>query len=169
MQTFLPNRSYLACAHYLDNKRLNKQIVEAYQILVALHDPSYGWRNHPAVRMWVGYEYGLAYYGFAMCLEQTTRRGKKLKLYSLFSNLESISPLRFNLKPEWLTEEFILAHRSNLLRKDPEHYGKYWDVPNNLPYIWPVKDKLPEGYDGREAIRIALNDYRKKDTQLSLK
>ena len=31
------------------------------------------------------------------------------------------------------------SHRSNLLRKDPEFYGKYgWTEPDNLEYIWPV-------------------------------
>lgn len=32
MQTFLPTPDFLETAKILDNKRLNKQIVEAYQI-----------------------------------------------------------------------------------------------------------------------------------------
>lgn len=44
------------------------------------------------------------------------------------------------LDPTWLTNEFCLSHRSNLIRKMPEHYGPMWpDVPDNLPYVWPVK------------------------------
>jgi hypothetical protein len=34
--------------------------------------------------------------------------------------------------------------RSNLLRKLPEHYGILFpDVPNDLPYVWPVPN-VPE-------------------------
>jgi alpha-tubulin suppressor-like RCC1 family protein len=32
------------------------------------------------------------------------------------------------------------SHRSNLIRKMPEHYGPIWpDVPDDLPYYWPGK------------------------------
>jgi len=50
MQTFLPYKDYDQCAEILDNKRLNKQILEAYQILKVLSgkSPSGAWRNHPA-------------------------------------------------------------------------------------------------------------------------
>ena len=40
---------------------------------------------------------------------------------------------------DWLTDDLILSHRSNLIRKAPEHYAPLWpDVPDNLPYVWPV-------------------------------
>jgi len=54
MQTFLPYKNYSQCAEILDNKRLNKQILESYQILKVLsgQSPSGAWRNHPAVLMW---------------------------------------------------------------------------------------------------------------------
>jgi len=41
--------------------------------------------------------------------------------------------------PGWLGDEaFHASHRSNLLRKDPEFYGRYgWNEPPDLPYIWP--------------------------------
>jgi hypothetical protein len=33
-----------------------------------------------------------------------------------------------------------LSHRSNLLRKDPIHYGPLFEdgLPDDLEYIWPV-------------------------------
>jgi hypothetical protein len=42
--------------------------------------------------------------------------------------------------PDWFgNKEFHASHRSNLLRKDPEFYGKYgWTEPHDLPYIWPL-------------------------------
>lgn len=56
MQTFLPYTNTLDAARALDNKRLNKQILECYQILNVLSGRSKGngWKNHPAVLMWKG-------------------------------------------------------------------------------------------------------------------
>ena len=54
MQTFLPFNSPAKCAEVLDNKRLNKQILECYQILKVISTNGKAWRNHPAVLMWEG-------------------------------------------------------------------------------------------------------------------
>ena len=56
MQTFLPYPDFQKTAQCLDNKRLGKQRVEARQIISTLEGKSNGWRNHPAVKMWKGYE-----------------------------------------------------------------------------------------------------------------
>ena len=51
----------------LDRRRLGKQRVEALQVLRGLTVPGYGWRRHPAVRMWIGYEEALVRYGLEVC------------------------------------------------------------------------------------------------------
>ncbi|GAB3960278.1 hypothetical protein GCM10029978_009170 [Actinoallomurus acanthiterrae] len=63
MQTFLPYADFAATARVLDPRRLGKQRVEALQVLRGLTVPGYGWRHHPAVRMWAGYEEALTRYG----------------------------------------------------------------------------------------------------------
>lgn len=42
--------------------------------------------------------------------------------------------------PPWLGMRALhLSHQSNLVRKDPEHYGRlFQNVPGDLPYVWPV-------------------------------
>jgi len=46
------------------------------------------------------------------------------------------------LLPPWIGQEnFHASHRSNLLRKKPDHYGQFgWDEPRDLPYVWPEKN-----------------------------
>ncbi len=59
MQIFLPFKDLQKSVSVLDNKRCGKQRIESWQILKILLnlDPSKkGWRNHPAVLMWKGYE-----------------------------------------------------------------------------------------------------------------
>ena len=86
--------------------------------------------------MWDGHvEYLKAYYN--LCWHEWARRGfQNIKL-----RLEPCDPERDMSPPSWLgNEEFHASHRSNLLRKDPEHYGQFgWTEPDNLPYYWPVK------------------------------
>ena len=67
MQTFLPYPGFTATAQVLDARRLGKQRVEALQVLRGLTVPGYGWRHHPAVLMWTGYEEALVRYGLDVC------------------------------------------------------------------------------------------------------
>lgn len=143
MQTFLPYPDYELSAKSLDNRRLNKQRVEVLQILNVLHqvnDSGAGWRNHPAVKMWRGYEPQLCEYGLVMC-EEWIRRGYSDSVKEKLEwHLDCATAGEFTLeKPWWFgDQDFHLSHRSNLLRKDPDHYGKiFGDIPNNLPYKWP--------------------------------
>lgn len=147
MQTFLPYANLAKSAKCLDNKRLGKQRVEVLQILDALKNGG-RWRNHPAVKMWRDYEYYLAAYGVVVCKEWIKRGFKdtcldklKNRYPLLFDNLLSLLECGEGFKPYWLGyKQFHDSHKSNLLRKKPEWYGQFnWNVPNNLPYVWPVK------------------------------
>jgi hypothetical protein len=135
MQTFLPYRDFVASAKALDNRRLGKQRVETLQLLRSIVWPEYGWKNHPASKMWRGYEQALVNYGRAVCVEWIARGYKDTCLGKIaeFSQPHVVAPT-----PAWLTEDLCRSHQSNLIRKDPIFYGpKFPDVPDNLPYIWP--------------------------------
>lgn len=62
MQTFVPFPDLRRTAEVLDDRRLGKQRVEALQIIRALTRATYGWKRHPAVRMWEGHVEALALY-----------------------------------------------------------------------------------------------------------
>jgi hypothetical protein len=132
MQTFLPFPDFNATARVLDDRRLGRQRVEAYQILRVLAGMTRGWVNHPAVRMWRGYDLALSAYMNAMIVEWG-RRGFQNTMLQIA--LAGEFPL-----PGWMGDpSFHAAHRSNLLRKEPGHYRKFWpDDPDDLPYVWPV-------------------------------
>jgi len=131
MQTFLPVPSFEKTAQILDWRRLGKQRVEGMQILNAIGNPDNGWRNHPAVKMWIGYEDALKAYVNAIISEWTGRGyNNNMSRYNV--------PEKYSLPPWFGSEAFHLSHRSNLVRKNPEHYRQYWpDVPSDLPYVWP--------------------------------
>ncbi|EID52540.1 MSMEG_6728 family protein [Saccharomonospora xinjiangensis] len=153
MQTFLPYPDFAATARVLDLRRLGKQRVETLQVLRALTVPGHGWRRHPAVRMWAGYEEALTRYGLAMC-EHWTAQGRAdtcaVKLVADLAGALGVTTVRdqdalaaaHELPPWFGDEAFHRSHRSALVRKDPEHYRPAFpDVPDDLPYVWPPSDR----------------------------
>ncbi len=140
MNTFLPYSDFAKSARVLDRQRLGKQRVEGYQILRTLLGVTSGWRNHPAVKMWRGYEWSLFDYTSAVCLEWTGR-GYSDSIYDKLDALPFQTRDPFTQEvPPWLGDPALhSSHRSNLLRKDPEWYGQFgWLEPSDLPYVWPV-------------------------------
>jgi hypothetical protein len=104
------------------------------------------WYNHPCTKMWRGYEDCLTYY-YNECIYLWKQKHTNNMPMCLYSNVWGNFP-RWDLiaakekifYPPWFgNKEFHDSHKSNLLRKMPEHYSKFnWQVPNDLPYIWPV-------------------------------
>jgi len=147
MQTFLPyGKNYRQNAQVLDNKRLGKQRVENLQIINCLVGVSTGWRNHPAVKMWRGYEKALLQYQVAIC-DEWVKRGYKDTCLVKSAVVMTKDPVIANslpVLPWWLDDEEVeqkvmVSHQSNLLRKLSGHYAPHFPaVPNDLPYHWPV-------------------------------
>jgi hypothetical protein len=138
MNTFLPFPSFADSFRVIDNKRLGKQRVEAMQLLNVLSDPTKkGWRNHPATKMWEGYEHALCEYALACCAEWTGRGFKDTVAENIRGRIGQFPDTGM---PHWIgVAEFHASHRSNLLRKDPDFYSRYgWTEAPDLPYVWPT-------------------------------
>jgi hypothetical protein len=156
MQSFLPYADFRATARVLDARRLGKQRVETIQLLRGLTVENYGWRHHPAVKMWAGYEEALVRYGVEICAAWTaTGRADTCEL-TLRTDLRTgcgIHRIRTQRQlgdtgdlPPWLgDEDFHRSHRSALLQKDPSYYTRLFNDPTDLPYIWPTSDRNPCG------------------------
>lgn len=139
MQTFLPYPDFAESARCLDDKRLGNQFYR--EGLTLLRGK---WLNHPASKMWRGHRYALALYLLACGLE-LQRRGRDYP-----NHLEEVQDAiahellagNVRMSPKWLGDpDFHAAHRSNLLRKDPEWYEQFgWAEPADLPYIWPTNE-----------------------------
>lgn len=94
------------------------------------------WFYHPATKMWRNYENKLMEYVDVMCSVWIGRGGDD----TVKGKIKNF-PIKFvgNESPFWLgNERFHAGHRSNLLRKKPEWYGRFnWSESDNLPYVWP--------------------------------
>jgi hypothetical protein len=144
MQTFLPYPDFAASARALDVRRLGKQRVEALQVLRGLIVPGYGWRHHPAVKMWAGCEEALVRYGLEMCAAWTALGHAD----TVAATLRETHPdprtqpelAAAGALPVWLGRADVhRSHRSALVRKDPDFYGpRFPDADPAEPYVWPL-------------------------------
>ncbi|GIE96934.1 MSMEG_6728 family protein [Paractinoplanes rishiriensis] len=146
----MPYADFVASAAALDARRLGKQRVETIQVLRGLTRPGYGWRHHPAVKMWRGYEEALTRYGLDMCAVWTAEGRADTCAGTLVADLaegtgRTVVRTQAELAaagelPPWLgADDLHRSHRSALLRKDPDFYRTvFTDVPDDLPYVWPA-------------------------------
>jgi hypothetical protein len=135
MQTFLPYFQFKRSVQCLDTKRLGKQRVEAMQIIKSLENPNYGYKHHPVKRMWENHILALKYY-HNCCINEWRWRGRyNTMAYYALPNVISIPVF---------SAELYLSHQSNLMRKDPEHYSKFFSIAPDLPYEWtsPIGSQL---------------------------
>lgn len=141
MQTFVPYanlRKSMAC---LDNSRLGNQVYREGLTLL-----NGGWANHPASKMWRGHEHHLTLYCLAGALEMQTRVSnntgpwkKEIADKWVLFFYEKLKEYTDSGYPVWWGDDKIHdSHKSNLLKKDPQHYSKFFNVPNDIPYVWPL-------------------------------
>ena len=152
---FLPYASIEKTAKTLDNKRLGKQRVEAFQIINVIENPNpKGWRNHPAVKMVYWYPNFVKHYCNIMIDEWISRGFKNtMKKYEITGKI---------IYPWWFgNEDFHYSHQASLLRKDNKYYkDKFEDIPEKYKekgYIWP------KFVNGKKCLEFSpVSDYKKK-------
>ncbi len=120
-------------------------------MLRGLTREGYGWRHHPAVKMWRGHLEALGRYTLTCCQVWTESGFGDTVAATVTTELAEagVTPVRTQPElaaagalPWWLGDEaFHRSHRSALLRKDSAYYKEtFGDVPDDLPYVWPTPD-----------------------------
>lgn len=117
MQIFIVGTP-LETATALDNRRLNKQIIECQQILDALSGKKNGWCNHPCVLQYRGYEKWLKIYKAILTSYRECEFGT-----AILSNMYAD-----NYRPDWHTQEYFDQMKRRLYTKDSEHYKQWADL-----------------------------------------
>lgn len=158
MQTFIISPYYQETAEILDNRRLNKQITEAGQLIDIISGKKDYYKNHPATRMWFGHLCALKLY-YNMMLEVWLSRGKKYKN----SPFVIFGPSFSCHIPSWILDSRIHeTHKQRLCQKDFDFYKpKFPELvfDSTVDYLWPVfkNDKL-----GMEYVNKMVNKNKYK-------
>ena len=167
MQTFMPLPEFRSSLEKLDDKRLGKQRVEAFQIIRRLFyeyiyvckNCRHGVLSHEKLKSktcrkcgkrklkisnaWKNHPAVLMWKGYLSALIHYYNTSLDVWAERGFKNkrLKRLKIKHVRLYPKWMFDEkFNAAHRSNLLRKNEKFYRKYgWKEPIDLPYVWPVQ------------------------------
>jgi Pyrimidine dimer DNA glycosylase len=121
MQVFVPCSNYAESVKALDASRINKQILEATQLLDIMFNvptksgkPRKGWLNHPALIAWQKNPGALIRYTWE-CVNESERRGYKTSTYveklNSYPSCDSAPPIWFG------NEQVHSSHRARLLQK----------------------------------------------------
>ena len=169
MQSFLVSTdSFETTAKVLDNKRLHKQTLEAWQCLLTISglDPEgndrnpKGWINHPVVKMWRGYETVFVSYISATYFEWRSRGYKSTlleKTYRTYDLAVSLGRVSADyVLPPWMQDtqyfnNLCSTHRTALLCKNYDWYRQFgWaedtgTAPETYEYLWPHQDGYVAG------------------------
>lgn len=155
MQTFVPYADIYKSAAALDNKRLNKQLLEGRQIykILSTNQRKGAWINHPAVRMWRNYDNGLFEYLVAIKDECLYRNIATEKNWDAITEMHKWNWNRGSgivMPPWWGDERIHESHRNNLYIKDSEYYVDF--VHDNrvtccdrCNYFWPTHTTFYNG------------------------
>ena len=148
MQTFVPFADFQESALILDNKRLNKQLLEGRQIYKILLEGKIkgAWVNHPAVKMWRNYDMGLYSYLVSIKDECDFRGISTEKNWNAITEMHESNWNRGDntVMPQWWGDERVhQSHRNNLYRKDPDHYAEFFQdgfvsCCEKCNYFWPT-------------------------------
>jgi hypothetical protein len=90
-----------------------------------------GWKNHPAVKMFEGYEVTLYMYLVAIRNEMKDRGYKWEKNWAVIQDIyERHYQNELQATPFWMADEelwnrVMITHRGRLWEKAPEHYSQY--------------------------------------------
>lgn len=148
MQTFVPYADFNESAAVLDNKRLNKQLLEGRQIyqIIASGKNRGAWVNHPAVKMWRSLDNALFKYLVAIKNECVARGIQTDKNWTAILSMHQNNWYRGDntVMPAWWGDERIhQSHRNNLYKKDPEYYAEFShdsfiSCCERCNYFWPT-------------------------------
>lgn len=136
MIVFLPYPNYIRSVQNLDMKRLGKQRIEAKQIVDILEGKPSKQKNHPAIKMWVGYTNSLKYYTNC-CIDEWIRRGYKNTMVKYSTGFQNEDPWYIG------NADFHRAMRARLIEKDKEFYLPKFPGDerfNDGKYFWPVNE-----------------------------
>lgn len=134
MQVFCPCLDPFDTVKVLDNRRLNKQILEILQILSVNLNINIDWKipkyvkNHPNTKLWKNDPLYLIKYLEDLFIEYTKRTNKKHKCEEKLNYFPQGFYLYKNclILPDFLTSSFCYNHKKLLLEKNYNYYINYF-------------------------------------------
>lgn len=99
----------------LDRRRINKQVIEAAQIISAIDGDSKSWHNHPVCLMYREHRDWLNLYRGCMACY----------LNGQYEYAKDLSDKADGITPSFISDEMVAQHRRRLYTKSPNLYPQF--------------------------------------------
>lgn len=142
MQVFICEKSPIkVCeAMKLDRVRMNKQVIEARQIIKSIEGLSKSWKNHPVCLMYKKHKEWL--YDYMCCMD--------CYLKGLYEYAKYWSDEADKIRPSFLDwDELIIQHRKRLYSKSPDKYPQFAQYGTSDINYYVVNGELLKYKDGK--------------------
>lgn len=151
MNLFFPYPDIDRSVRALDDLRLNKQILECYQMVKVATGNSSGYATHPVIKHYCRYPLFVARYGRECCYEYSVRSGKNHRLASYFDMmvriLPDVTPIVYLYAEYPVTDPRCIreTNTESVLRLFQEKLIRKWlaDIEKGRPPRW-TKRGAPE-------------------------
>ena len=147
-------------AKCLDNRRLNKQIIECEQIIRALEGESKAWANHPCVLQYKGHEQWLTAYMKCLC------EYRKYRLH--IDSLDHLGAARIwnlyamDLQPSFHNDLYFDQMKRRLYTKDNEHYRQWAELGESDINMYNVDGKWRFYRNGKQLKTSDITNFLSK-------
>lgn len=142
MQVFICDKSpYQICEQMkLDRRRMNKQVIEATQIISTIEGLSKSWKNHPICLMYREHRDWLEFY--KNCMD--------CYLKGLYEYAKYWSYRADGIIPRFITDDMVTQHRRRLYTKSPELYPQFAEYGKSEENWYFVDGKLLKYINGKQ-------------------
>lgn len=139
MQVFFTSTSCFKTASQLDKRRLNKQIIEAAQIILSIDGYGTGWLNHPVTQMYRPYKLWLQLYH--ACLKAYKEGDMELA--------EAFSRKADTVRPPFVTDKFCNHHARRLYTKAPGLYPQFATLGTSIENWYVINGETIRYVNGK--------------------
>lgn len=141
MQVFICDKSlYQICEHMkLDRRRMNKQVIEAAQIILAIDGNYKSWRNHPVCLMYREHRDWLNFYRHCMACY----------LNGQYEYAKDSSNKADEITPSFISDEMVAQHRRRLYTKSPNLYPQFAEYGTSEENWYCVSGQIVKYVNGK--------------------
>ena len=140
MQIFIPYPSPIDVAKCLDKARLNKQVIEASQIIKTITGFSQAWQNHPIMKMYKKHQLWVLFYWETLYFYQ----------YGDIDEAIERSEAADRLRPPFITGNLCDQHKRRLYTKSPNLYPQFAPFGKSEENWYIVDGELLKYINGKQ-------------------
>ena len=149
-------------AKCLDNRRLNKQIIECEQIIKALEGESKAWVNHPCTLQYKDHIGWLKLYMWCLYAYQKYNKSSEWERQTWLQISKNWSDKAIEFTPSFHTGEYLTQMKRRLYTKNNTHYCQWENLGESDINMYNVDGKWRFYRNGKQLKTSDMTNFLSK-------